>query len=246
MPRLWFALLVGALLVVGSGVVANLARAQSSGPDPASVVAAYEGARNRRDVDAALAYFADDAQVIQRNTTYSGKDEIRKFLEAIATRSRFVVVSDRHASGNHVMWTERSGVQGADQPQGPAVQQSQQVRPPGLTGNGVSATAGTGGTSSAGGTAGTVASFTVSVEAIVQDGKIRSVNYITGSAPARLDPSLEGRAQLPATVGLAAVGLVMATVLLAASLSFRRGLSAPSSLRGGLLQDLQGWSAPRQ
>ena len=232
MVRLWLVMLVGAALVVGSGVVSSLAKAQS-GTDPAAVVTAYEMARNRRDLDAALAFFADDATIVQRNTTYTGKEEIRKFLEAVSTRSRFIVVSDRRTNGNRVTWTERSGG-GATEQQGPAVPPNQ-TGTRSITGQSVTAAPGV-----------TVASFTTTVEAQVQDGKIRSVTYLTPNQPARLDPSLEGRAQLPATAGLAAVGVVMLGVLMVASLSFRRRLATSSSLRGRMLPALQGWSAARQ
>src|ERR1700716_4559206 len=100
---------IGALMV--SAQLASMAKAQA-GADPAAVISAYEMARNRRDIDTALAYFADDATINQRSTTFAGKDEIRKFLDGISARSRFVVVSDRRVSGNHVTWTERAGTQG--------------------------------------------------------------------------------------------------------------------------------------
>jgi hypothetical protein len=235
MLRLWLALLVGAVMVVGSGVVSNLAKAQA-GNDPAAVITAYEMARNRRDLDAALGYFADDALITQRTTTYTGKEEIRKFLEAVSTRSRFIVVSDRHSNGNRVSWTERSGTQGTnDQQQAPSLAQGAQIRTTGITGTGVSATAGA-----------TTPAFTTGVEAVVQDGKIRSVTYLTPNQPARIDPALEGRSPLPASAGLATVGVVMAGVLVVASLSFRRRLGDASSLRGRMLPALQGWSSARQ
>ncbi|HEX8969065.1 MAG TPA: nuclear transport factor 2 family protein, partial [Chloroflexota bacterium] len=111
MLRVWLAVTAGAACLIASGVVASMARAQAtpSGNDPAAVISAYETARNRRDVEAALSYFADNAVVRQRNSTFSGTDEIRRFLTGISTRSRFIVVSDRHTSGNLVTWTERSG-----------------------------------------------------------------------------------------------------------------------------------------
>ena len=59
------------------------------GVDPAAVIAAYETARNRRDIDGALSYFADDATISQRATNFTGKDDIRKYLEGISTRARF-------------------------------------------------------------------------------------------------------------------------------------------------------------
>src|SRR5260370_33661072 len=112
MLRVWVAMGVGVATLMVSGVVACMARAQA-GSDPAAIITAYEMARNRRDLDAALAYFADDATISQRSTTFTGKDEIRKFLDGVSTRSRFVVISDRHTNGNRVTWSERSGTTGA-------------------------------------------------------------------------------------------------------------------------------------
>ncbi|HEY0582451.1 MAG TPA: nuclear transport factor 2 family protein, partial [Chloroflexota bacterium] len=152
MLRIWLAMGVGVVFLMGSGVVATLARAQANG-DAAAVITAYEMARNRRDVDAALSYFADDASVSVRNTLYSGKDEIRKYLDGPISRSRFVVVSDRRVSGSHVTWTERSGNQNATQPQ------AQGPNTP-ASGGGVNANA------------------AVNVEAMVQEGKIRSLTYL--------------------------------------------------------------------
>jgi hypothetical protein len=88
--------------------------------------------------------------------------------------------------------------------------------------------------------------FAVNVEAVVQDGKIQSVAYIFGTQAARADASLDGRAQLPAPFGLAAVVAVMLSVLMIASTGFRRPGRVPSSLHGRLLHDLQGWASARQ
>jgi hypothetical protein len=219
MVRVWLAMGVGIACLMISGVVASMARAQASG-DPAAVITAYEMARNRRDVEGALSYFSDNAIVTQRNTNYSGKDEIRKFLEGVSTRARFIVVSDRRVTGNQVTWTERSGAVGTDP----------QTRAP----QGVS------------GALATPTAFTVNVEAVVQDGKIQSLAYVFGSQVARPDPALEGRAQLPAGIGLATVFTVLLTVLMVASTGIRRGARVASTLQGRLMHGLQGWAAARQ
>jgi hypothetical protein len=239
MLRLWLAMGVGVAALMASGVVASMAKAQAGG-DPAAVITAYEMARNRRDLDAAVSYFADDATISQRTTTFSGKEEIRKFLEGVSTRSRFVVVSDRRTSGTHVSWTERSGSQGpSPQPQ-PA-----QQGPANLANPGTNATrTGTTSTSSIN-SAATVNPFAVTVEAVVQDGKIRSLAYMAANQPARVDPALDGRAQLPASVGLGAVMVVLLGIVAIASMGLRRS-TRPSTLQGRLMQDLQGWSAARQ
>ena len=107
---LYVAVLAAGLLLGVSAAGAQI-RTQSSsssqGGEPAAIVTAYEMARNRGDIDAALAYFADDATITQRNTTYTGKDDIRRYLEAITGRGRFVVVSNRRVNGIQLTWTER-------------------------------------------------------------------------------------------------------------------------------------------
>lgn len=239
MLRLWLAMGIGAVLLITSGLISSIVRAQP-GADPVAVVTAYEMARNRQDVEGALAYFADNAMVTQRNTTFSGKDEIRNYLSSVVTRARFIAVSDRHASGNIVTWTERS----SNQP-GPT------TRLPGY-GSGAATTTGVPNTGRSGTPPGpsvaiaTQGGFAVTVEAVVQDGKIQSMSYIFGGPSPRSDPALQGRAELPASIGLAAVLLVLLGVLLVASVGLRRGRPVDSSLRGRLLQDLQGWSAARQ
>lgn len=225
--RLWLAMGVGVALLMSSGLVASMARAQSS-VDPLGVITAYEMARNRRDIDGALANFADNAVISQRNTTFSGKDEIRKFLDSVSIRSRFVVVSDRRVAGNHVTWTERSGTVSPDQ------QQQQQVRPPAMWGQ------------SPNGPVGLQNGLSITVEAVVQDGKIQALSYIFGGQAPRPDPAIEGRAQLPAAYGLAAVLIVLCGLLMVASLGIRRAAPVASSLQGRLIPSLQGWAAARQ
>jgi hypothetical protein len=81
---------------------------------------------------------------------------------------------------------------------------------------------------------------------VVQDGRIQSLSYIFGGPSPRADPSLEGRAELPAGVGLAAVLFVLAGILLIASVGVGRATPVASSLQGRMLQDLQGWAAARE
>jgi hypothetical protein len=244
MLRLWLAMGVGVAFLFASGVVASMARAQP-GVDPTAVIAAYELARNRQDMDTALSYFADNASITQRNTTFTGKDQIRKYLETISARSPYIVVSDRHTSGNIVSWTERTATQ---QPTAPT------TRLPGYTGGqtaqGAQGTAARPGSGQAPNTSITTqpgqTAFIVTVEAVVQDGKIQSMAYVFGSQVPRPDPALEGRAQLPASIGLAAVLAVLLGVVLIASTGVGRTARVNSSLRGHLMQDLQGWAAARE
>jgi len=239
MFRLWLVIAVAAGFLVTSGVIASMARAQPT-VDPASVITAYEMARNRHDLDTAASYFADNAVITQRNASFTGRDEIRKYLDTVTTRTRFVVISDRHTSGNLVTWTERATLQAPE--------------PSGRPGNGsVGQTTGGPGFYSRGGGGGQVqqpttaqAGFAVNVEAVVLDGKIQSMAYVFGSPATRTDPSLDGRAQLPASLGLAAVLSVLLGVVLIASMGLGRAAPGASSLRGRLMHDLQGWAAARQ
>lgn len=233
--RIWLAMLAGIGFLVASGVIASMARAQP-GVDPAVVITGFEMARNRHDLDTALNYFADDAVITQRNTAYSGKDEIRKYLETFSTHSRYVIVSDRHTSGNVVTWTERTTVQSPADSSTRSAQANVGPVVPGRGGNG--AVSGAAGIAQSG--------FAVSVEAVVLDGKISSMAYVFGNATSRPDPALEGRAQLPASVGLGAVLAVMAAIGLVASASSGRATPGVSTLRGRLMHDLQGWAAARQ
>jgi ketosteroid isomerase-like protein len=225
MLRLWLSVGAGVAVLLATALIASMASAQPQpGADPTSVIMAYETARNHRDVETALSYFADSAVVTQRNTTFAGKDDIRKFLDSAAARARFVVVSDRHVSGNHVSWVERLA---AGSPQSSSPQP--QGRSPGLAGTVLTAN-----------------SFAINVEAVVQDGKIQSLAYTFGGQPAQPDPALDGRAQLPAVVGLGAVLTMLIGLLAIASVGLGKTSQVSSSLRGRLMHDLQGWASARQ
>jgi hypothetical protein len=232
----------GVAFLIASGVVASMATAQPSG-DPSAVITAYETARNRGDVDTALSYFADNAVVSQRNVTFTGPDEIRRFVTSASSRSRYVVVTDRHVKGSVVSWAEQSSTQSSGA--------SSQVITPGPTGGNVTQT-GFNGVRGSSPPRGAIVAFTpqttfsVSVEAVVQDGKILSLAYIFGSPAPRVDPSLEGRAELPASVGLVAVLGVLLSVLMVASTGLRRAAPVASSLQGRLMRDLRGWAAARE
>jgi hypothetical protein len=240
MLRVWLAILLGPALLIAMGAVASMGRGQP-GVDPTSVVAAYESARSRQDMDTALSYFADNATITQRNTTFSGKDQIRKYLDSISARAPYILVSDHHATGNIVSWTERTG---SPQVTGPT------ARLPGYTGGqtslGAQSSTSRPGSSQPTTTVTPQPGFLVTVEAVVQDGKIQSMSYIFGSQVPRPDPALEGRAQLPASVGLAAVLALLAGVVLIASTGLGRRTRVSSRLHGHLMQDLRGWAAARE
>jgi hypothetical protein len=190
------------LLLSTFGAVVASAQVGNQGSEPASVITAYEMARNRGDIDAAVAFFADNAVISQRSTTFTGRDEIRRYLQNSTGRGRFVVVTNRKTNGNHVSWVER---------------------PAGQNVNGVE----------------------VAVEAIVRDGKIRALSYNSGAILTRLEPAVDGRAQLPAVVGLGSVVVVLSSVVLLASTGLGQARGEESSLRGRLLRDLHVWRSAR-
>ncbi len=171
-------------------------------PEAVAVLTAYEMARNRGDLDAAASYFADDGTLSQRNTVFTGRDEIRGYLEQAAGRGRFVVISNRRLNGSEVTWIER---------------------PAGQNINGVE----------------------VGVQAVVRDGKIRSLVYNGAVGPARSEAAADGRAQLPALLGLASVVLLISGLILVVSTGLPHAAVPPSSLRGRLHRDLQVWRAAR-
>jgi hypothetical protein len=195
------ALVVLVLLTLSAGIT-TLAAAQPAG-DPTAIVTAFETARNRGDIDTALSYFADDATISQRATVFTGKDEIRRYLESSLARARSVQVTNRRVSGIQLTWQERPT-------------SGQTVNP-----------------------------FEISVQAVVQDGKIKALIYNGGGGQARVEQTADGRGQLPAVLGLGSVVLVMSGVLLVASTSLGGGGLPPSRLRGRLMHDLRGWRAAR-
>ena len=86
----------------------------------------------------------------------------------------------------------------------------------------------------------------MTVDAVVQDGRIKSLTYSGFGQPAQVAVAVDGRAQVPAAFGLAAVGAVLFGVLLVASTGATRAGGAGSRLHGRLMRDLRGWSAARQ
>jgi hypothetical protein len=85
----------------------------------------------------------------------------------------------------------------------------------------------------------------VNVEATVHDGKIKSLNYNGAAAPVRTERAADGRAPLPALLGLASVVLVISGLILVVSTGLPHSRTPQSRLQGRLMQDLQVWRAAR-
>jgi hypothetical protein len=82
------------------------ARAQAD--TSSSMVDNFEAARSRRDIEAVLAFFTDDATVRDRSgREHVGRDQIRQFLLLTASRGRTTAVGVHDVGANRVAWTER-------------------------------------------------------------------------------------------------------------------------------------------
>jgi ketosteroid isomerase-like protein len=83
--------------------------------------------------------------------------------------------------------------------------------------------------------------FELSAEAIVRDGKVRSLSFAAAGTAGRPDPNADGRTTLPSFVGL---GAVLVTLLGLVTLSSGLGGARPrpdSRLKGRLLDQLGAW-----
>lgn len=90
----------------------SVATVMAQGNDPVAVINGYIAAENARDVDAALALFAEDAVISESPDpvpalTHSGKQELRAYLQRLV--DGFVTVEKVTAPalvGGQVEWTE--------------------------------------------------------------------------------------------------------------------------------------------
>jgi hypothetical protein len=168
--------------------------------DAPRVVDAYERARNSRNIDAALALFADDARISlppRSSITFTGKAEIRGFLETMSMRTPPLITSNRNVAGSTVTWNERDA-----------------------------------------GTRSTANDLTVQV--IVRDGKIQSIQYRPASASPIRANAVVGPEPVPAAVALGSLLAAGLGLLAIASLGSRRRRSA-STLSGKLMVGLDHW-----
>ncbi len=110
--KLWqgvsLALMLAAMLTVTPVAAAD---------DPNTVIERLEAALMAKDLDGAVALFADDATARRNpplpNTTgmYRGAAEIRTFWQAlIALNPRFETVGQRQVAGEQVTWTNNTGL----------------------------------------------------------------------------------------------------------------------------------------
>jgi hypothetical protein len=72
--------------------------------DPLTVMEAYDLALRAKDVEGALALFADDAVLTTRQGQFVGKEQIRTWLERLVTQNASIEVANRQVSGDKVTW----------------------------------------------------------------------------------------------------------------------------------------------
>jgi uncharacterized protein (TIGR02246 family) len=90
-----------ALLISATG-----AHAQAT--DPLSVLRAFDTAMNARDVEAALALFAEDAVFNAPSGSFRGRGQIRGYLQSLVTRNYRSEELQTQVAGNRV--TSRGSV----------------------------------------------------------------------------------------------------------------------------------------
>lgn len=110
------------------GLLLGLVACQSTTPsntalDPDAVMDAYTAAINAHDIDAALALVADDAVYERPNGAYTGKEEIRGFIEGLFARDVQVeLMGERQVEGEIVRWTSHVSLTDPENPDGPRVE----------------------------------------------------------------------------------------------------------------------------
>ncbi|GAB4431141.1 MAG: hypothetical protein Fur0044_28720 [Anaerolineae bacterium] len=81
--------------------------ALAQAPDPLTVMEAYDLALEAKDVEGALALFADEAVLTTRQGQFVGKDEIRAWLERLVTQNERIEVFGRQTTGDKVIWQNK-------------------------------------------------------------------------------------------------------------------------------------------
>lgn len=106
-------------IVIGLGVsilLVPVVAVCAQGRDPASVVQAFEAALRASNADGAAALFTDDAVITTQTATYTGKAQIRPYLQGlVAQHFHFTRVGSRQVTGAHERHTSRVAYDGLKQ-----------------------------------------------------------------------------------------------------------------------------------
>jgi len=90
--------------------------------DPAAVVDAYTAAINAHDVEAALAFVDDDAVYVRPAGRYTGKTEVREFIDGLVFQNvRIELIGERQVLRNYVTWTSRVTLSDPMNPNAPSM-----------------------------------------------------------------------------------------------------------------------------
>ena len=96
--------IIGVIMALAMLLVPTRAALAQQEADPLAVLEAYDLALNAKDVDGALALFADDAVLTTRQGQFVGKEQIRTWLERLVTQNASIEVANRQVSGDKVTW----------------------------------------------------------------------------------------------------------------------------------------------
>jgi hypothetical protein len=78
----------------------------AQGADPGAVVDAYTAAINTGNVDAAIAFVADNAVYNRPGGQFVGKDQVRGFIEGLVERqAQIELLGSREVYGEYVRWS---------------------------------------------------------------------------------------------------------------------------------------------
>jgi hypothetical protein len=190
-----------ALVLAASVLLVHAAHAQ--GGNPGAVILRYEDAWGQRNVDAALAEFADNAVITlhdARTRTLSGPYQIREFLQDAGLSAPPTLTSNRTVDGNTVSWSERTEANG-------------QI----------------------------LSSAELTVQAVVEDGKITSLVYRPGTLVRGPSGGHAATDMTPESAATALAALVLFGLGLLSLATARPRGGSGSHLRGRLVRHLHGW-----
>ena len=75
-----------------------------SATDPAAVIKGFDAAQNAKNIDTAMTFVADDAVFNTPTGNFTGKDQVRKWVEDQVKSNDKVESFDFQVTGEKVMW----------------------------------------------------------------------------------------------------------------------------------------------